>query len=308
MVAPSEEIGFAESFPPQTLIKLAVLAGLLLLLNYRHVEWLTKKWASDTDWTHGFVIPLFSLYLLFARRADLFAARRRTCGWGLAIMLISLTGEILGVYPARNFWISQICMIGVLFGLVLYLAGPSVLRVAWLPIVFLIFAIPISPRVYTRISVPLQNISAQGAVLIMRAMQVQISSSASAVDLISRSGKSHGLTVAEACSGMRLLMAFLALGVATAYLEYKPLWQRIVLVAAAVPIAVFCNILRVTITGWMYYVDKPELGQDFMHTFTGMLMLIPAFGMLWLLSWIMCHLFVEEAAEDQAGAEAESQP
>ena len=70
---------------------------------------------------------------------------------------------------------------------------------------------------------------------------------------------------------------------------------------AAVPIAIFCNIIRVTITCWMYYIDKPELGQGFMHTFAGLVMLVPAFFLLWLLAWMLKlpgwiggNLFVEE--------------
>lgn len=302
MVAAPRDVSFSASFPTQTLVKIAILAGLLALLNRVQLDWLVRKWLADSDWTHGFVIPLFSLYLLYTRREDLFAARRRTSAWGLVIMLMCLAGEILALYPGRNYWLSQICMVGVLFGLVLYLAGAAAIRVTWLPILFLVFMIPISPRVYTAISLPLQNLAAKGAVAIFKIMRVQITSAASAMELISRSGQVRELTVAEACSGMKLLMAFLALGVAMAYLDYKPLWQRIILVAAAIPIAIFCNVIRVAITTWMFYIDKPDLGQDFMHYFTGMLMLIPAFGLLWLLSWILRNIFVEQPPEEQAGA------
>lgn len=305
MVAAPRAGSFAESFPPETLIKMGVLAGLLLLLNYRHVGWLAKKWVSDSDWSHGFVIPLFSIYLLYSRREDLLSARRKTSLVGLAILLACLIGEIIGYYPVRNYWLSQVCMVGVLFGLVLYLAGASTVRVTWLPILFLIFAVPISPRIYTRISVPLQNIAASGSVVFLRLLGVQITSSASSLEMISRSGVTQQMTVAEACSGMKLLMAFGALGVAMAYLDYKPIWQRAILVAAAVPIAVFCNVIRVAITAWMFYIDKPELGQDFMHRFTGMLMLVPAFALLWLLSWILRRIFVEEADESAGPLVAE---
>jgi exosortase len=129
---------------------------------------------------------------------------------------------------------------------------------------------------------------------------VEIIRDASKWTLISRSGVLHELTVAEACSGMHLLMAFLALGIATAYLEARPVWQRSVLVLAALPIAVFCNVLRVAITCSMYYIDKKEFGQNVLHTFTGMLMLIPAFAMLWILGWVLGHLFVEADDDDDA--------
>jgi exosortase len=115
------------------------------------------------------------------------------------------------------------------------------------------------------------------------------------MELTSRSFQVYPLTVAEACSGMRLLMAFFALGVATAYLETRPVWQRVVLVAAALPIAVFCNLLRVAITCTMYFIDQPEMGKGVLHTFTGMLMLIPAFAMLYLVGWVLNRFLVTEA-------------
>ena len=135
---------------------------------------------------------------------------------------------------------------------------------------------------------------------------IDISSTASALTLTSKGGLERNLTVAEACNGMRLLTAFLALGVATAYLDDKPIWQRVILVVAAVPIAIFCNVIRVSFTCWTYYIDKPEMGQDFMHFFAGIMMLIPAFGMLWGWAWLLRNLFVEDTddrAEPRPAAE-----
>ena len=72
-----------------------------------------------------------------------------------------------------------------------------------------------------------------------------------------------------------------------------------------VPIAVICNILRVAITSAMYVWDEPELGQRFMHTFTGMLMLVPALLMLWGLSWLLGGLFVEVEEDDHDESHAD---
>ena len=375
-----------EIFTPAALLRLAVLAGLLVALHFKLLEVMALKW-RDPNWAHGYIIPLFSLYLLYSRREELFAAVGRArdgaerspartkrhillaavigaavfgliarllvpqfaplvwkfrpklcvCVWGaiggvagpflaplvrrlsgripnfirrpvlalsprgdlagvagLALMLLCLAAEVLSVLWIHNWWLAQVAMVGLLFGLVLYLAGPGVIRVTWLPILFLLFAMPIPDLVYARVAVPLQNLAAKGAVVALRVAGVDIYSTASNLQLISREGHTHGLTVAEACSGMRMLMAFLALGVAMAYLDDKPVWQRAILVVLAVPIAVFCNVLRVSITCWMFYIDKPELGQDFMHTFTGILMLIPAFLLLWALAWILRNLFVAD--------------
>ena len=103
------------------------------------------------------------------------------------------------------------------------------------------------------------------------------------------------LDVAEACSGMRLLMAFLALGVAMAYLHYRPLWQRIILLVSTIPIAIFCNIVRVTVTGFIYVLIHPKYAQGIYHDMLGMAMLPLAFGLYGALAWFMASLFIDES-------------
>ncbi|NQT03096.1 MAG: exosortase/archaeosortase family protein, partial [Planctomycetes bacterium] len=103
------------------------------------------------------------------------------------------------------------------------------------------------------------------------------------------------LNVAEACSGMRLLMAFLALGVAMAYLHHRPLWQRFVLLASTIPIAIFCNIVRVTVTGFIYVLIHPKYTQGIYHDSLGLMMLPLAFGLYGFLAWFMSSLFIEDS-------------
>ena len=107
-------------------------------------------------------------------------------------------------------------------------------------------------------------------------------------------GEEFNLNVAEACSGMRLLLAFMALGVAMAYLDYRPMVHRLILMCSTIPIAIFCNIVRVLITGLISVYLGTEYATGLLHTILGMLMLVLAFGLYGLLAWIMNHLFVEE--------------
>jgi exosortase len=305
MVAVSAGPSFAQAFPPATRLKIAILAVLLAAVNYWQFPVLVGTWLSDANWTHGFLIPLFSAYLIYSRREELFAARRRVCLLGLPLMLLALMFIILGFYPIGTYWISQLNITLLLFGLVLYLAGPQVARITWVPIFYLALAMPIPDLLYARLAVPLQEFAAKGATILLQLAGVEMDVTASNLQIRSLSGHEHSLTVAEACSGMRSLMAYVALGVAWAYLEYRPLWHRITLVAATVPIAIFINVVRVAITCTMYVVDRPELGQDFMHGLVGMAMLVPALLLLWLLNWLLNSLFVEEEEPPQGG-EAEA--
>jgi exosortase len=106
-----------------------------------------------------------------------------------------------------------------------------------------------------------------------------------------------GLDVADACSGIRLLMAFAALGVAMAYLHWRPIWQRLVLLVSTIPIAILCNIIRVTITGLIYVLGDPQYAQGIYHDLLGLMMLPLAFGFYGGLAWLMSNLFVEEGEE-----------
>lgn len=301
---PPEELTLTQAFGREALIKVGVLGMLLAVMNLSLLRTMVTTWYTDSGkWGYAFVIPLFSLFLLYSRRAEIYAAPRRSSIAGLFIMLLGIAGELLHVLmPAfpGSLYVSQVCVVITLFGLVLYLGGWKLMWIVWLPILFLLFAVPMSDSIYTRIALPLQKVAARGAVVMLSIFIDRIESSSSMIELFSRSGQFQKLTVAEACSGMHLLLAFLALGVAMAYLEDKPIWQRVVLVLAAIPIAVFCNVIRVAITATMYYIDKKELGDGFMHKMTGVVMIVPAFGMLWLLGWLLKLVFVEVEDEDAA--------
>lgn len=289
----------------QTVVKVAVLAGLLLALNFWQVLAMVDAWLTDANWSHGFIIPLFSLYLLFSRRDELFQAPRRVCLWGLPILIASLLVMALAFYPIQNYWFSQLSITGMIFGLVLYLAGPAVAKLTWLPIFYLALGMKIPGSLYERIAYPLQELAATCSALLLQLFGVVMEVTASHLDVTSVTGAHHGLDVAEACSGVRSLMAFAALGVAMAYIEPRPMWQRIILVVSVLPITVACNILRVTLTATAFVLDKPEWGQHVMHTLMGMVLLVPALGMLLLLSWLMKSLFTDEEVDDdeEAGAE-----
>ncbi len=303
MVAEPEAISLRQSLPITTIAKIAILTGVLVAMNYRQFPTLVRGWLDDPNWSHGFIIPLFSLYLLYARRAELFVARRRSSPWGLAAIVAAGVGQVLS-YWIRNPWSSQVTMVLLALGLVLYLGGWQVLRLTWLPILFLVFAMPIPGIYYGRIALPLQNLAAKFSANIIQLFGVTIEVAASKLTLRSASGQWYPLAVEEACSGVRLLMAFLALSVAMAYLAERPIWQRVIVVVMGVPVAIACNVIRVTITCSMYYLDLPELGQDFMHEFTGMLMLVPAFLMLWMVGWILSSLYIEVDDEDSPEADA----
>ena len=291
------------AFSRSVWIKVAVIAFLFCGLNFWQFKRLVAGWRIDPNWSHGFLIPLFSAYLIYTRWDQLVAARRRVCIWGLPILLLSLSVLIFSYFRLGTYWFCQLSMILLLLGIVLYLSGPAVLKITWVPIVYLVLAIPIPDILYQNIAYPLQELAAHSTTFLLRLCGVMIDVSASSLRITSISGQVHPLQVVEACSGVRSLMAFVALSTAMAYIDDRPIWQRLVLIASSLPITMLCNILRVTATSTMFVIDQPELGKDFMHTFMGMMLLIPALLMLLGLSWLMNHLFVENDDDGDDKAE-----
>ncbi len=306
MVDSRPKLAFSESFPKETLIKIAVIAALVAWMNWWQLRFLVGVWEHNPNWSHGFIIPFFSIYLLYARRNELLSAKRRVCLWALPLVIISIAGIIVSFYPIRTYWFCHLGLVMLLFSLVLYLGGWQIIKVTWLPIAFLVFAMPLPTMLYERIALPLQELAAMVSANVLTLCGVEINVSASSLNITSLTGVKHPLVVAEACSGVRSLMAYLSLGVAWAYLENRPVWQRIILALSAGPIAILCNVLRVIITCTMFVIDKPQLGQKFMHEFTGMLMLVPAILMFWGLSVLLQCLFVEVDDEPEDSDEPDS--
>ncbi|MEX0654991.1 MAG: exosortase/archaeosortase family protein [Phycisphaeraceae bacterium] len=258
---------------------------------------------SDNNWSHALIVPLIGIYFIYQNRHKLLAAPPRLCWWGLPLLFVGLAGYAMGIYPVRNDMAQGYSMILGLFGLVWFVLGTGMMRVLWFPILYLVFAVKVSDRIWEMVAFQLQLVAAQGATFALHFFTpfidgFYIDYRGSTIEL-THGGETNPLNVAEACSGLRMLMAFLALGTAVAFLFDRPMWQRIVMVLMALPVAVLVNIGRVTAIGLLTLID-PTYAQGDFHTFVGMLMLIPAFLLFLLLGWIMDRIVIREepAAED----------
>jgi len=186
-------------------------------------------------------------------------------------------------------------VIAILGAIVLFLGGWGLVKYTWLPVGFLVFAVPLPQRYYFALTMPMRLFAARVATALLNLVSgLEATARGVVIDVIYNGQRLEPpLDVAEACSGMRLLMAFLALGVAMAYLHYRPIWQRVVLLASTIPIAMFCNIIRVTVTGFIYILIHPKYAQGIYHDFLGIAMLPLAFALYGFLAWFMSNLFFE---------------
>jgi exosortase len=282
-------------------IKILIIGGLFCFLFRNEIESIVNRWLIDSSWSHGFLIPFFSLYFLNQKREEIFHSawnnEFRANYLGLVFLICGILFYPFDIVHLQYGYLRSIDMIAVLGAIVLFLGGWRLIKYTWLPIAFLVFAVPLPERFYKELTIPMRQWAATVASGLLNLVpHLQASASGVVIDVFYK-GKAlePALDVAEACSGMRLLMAFLALGVAMAYLHYRPLWQRIVLLASTVPIAILCNIVRVTVTGFIYVLMHPKYAQGIYHDMLGLAMLPLAFGLYGLLAWFMSSLFIDES-------------
>jgi len=279
-------------------IRILIVGGLFYNLFHSEIYKIVHRWMSDPSWSHGFLIPLFSLYFINQRKSEILNLQAKPNYFGLFLLICGLVFYPLNrANPSGYAYLQRIDMILVLGAIVLFLGGWGLIKYTWLPIVFLVFAVPLPHRYYFALTMPMRLFAAQVATALLNLVGgLEATAYGVVIDVVYKGQHlKPALDVAEACSGMRLLMAFLALGVAMAYLHQRPVWQRVVLLASTIPIAVLCNIVRVTATGFIYILIHPKYAQGIYHDFLGIAMLPLAFALYGFLAWFMSNLFVEES-------------
>jgi exosortase len=286
-------------------IQVGVLAALMLCLFWHELRRLLYIWQSQSNWSHGFVVPLFSLYFLYSHREELAKVRIQSSPWGLVILLSGLGIYLFSIYPWQIGYTKSVAIIICLFGLVLYRCGWRLMRIAWLPILYLMFAVPLPDRIYVKMTMPLRHLASMVASNILSLHpNVEATVSGVTIDLIHNGQQLASLNVADACSGMRVLIGLCALGVAIAYLGDRPNWQRITLVLFCIPIGVFTNLLRVTSTGAFHVLGWKLLTENAGHMAWGLVMYAVALALFFLLSLILSHLVVEDRETTEVEARA----
>jgi exosortase len=243
---------------------------------------LAKKWSTDSRYSHGYLVPLFAAYLLWTRRSK--AVWSEPSWWGIPLIACGVGLCLAGRY-LYFFWLNQVALLPLVAGTVLMLGGRGALRWALPSIAFLAFMIPLPYRLQVSLAVPLQNIGTRASVYALQTLGLGPYAEGNVIVL-----KGMRLGVEEACSGLGMLLVFFAVATAFALVSQRPWPDRVVAILSAIPIAVLCNIIRITVTGVLYVVAGQRLGDLVFHDLAGWLMMLLALGFLSLemktLAWV----------------------
>jgi exosortase len=228
---------------PRIVFMMLPIVGLLgVAYAYPLIRW-ELIWRNEDAWSHGYLIPLLAVMVAHFRLKERPPARIQPCIWGLGLIV---GGFVLRIWSRTMMfgYPGQVTFLAVVAGIILLVLGWEVFKAVWVSVVYLGLMIPWSSKYYEGIALPLQGAAAWGAEHILSLLGFILARDGNV--LILSSGR---IAVAEACSGLRLLMAFVALGVLMAFMYRRAWWERAVIIGSSVPIAVFCNVIRVTLMG-----------------------------------------------------------
>lgn len=201
---------------------------------------LWKMWMNNANYSHGFLIPPVAIWLVWRQR-DVLKEAAPSGSWVGSILLIPAVLLQLAGLRGDVAMVQGGAMILALMGLTWQLFGRRVFARFAFPLAFLIFMIPTFPFLMNVASFQLKVLAARGAVETAQAIGVAVQREG--VNLLLPSGV---LAVENACSGLRSLVALMALGALFGYLSRGRLWRRLLLFALALPIAVFANVIRIS--------------------------------------------------------------
>jgi exosortase len=256
-------------------LQVACLAVILILLlggvYWRILLNLVIQWWDDPNYSHGFLVPLFSLYIVWQGRTTLRALPRSGSLLGIPLMLAGIAALILGDLGAENFLMRSSLLV-IIAGLILFHFGSQILRAVAFPLGFLVFMVPLPGVVFYAVTFPLQRLAAEQAAWILDMMGIPVLLDGNIIHLAQMS-----LGVTEACSGIRSLISLFAGAAAWAYLLIPGGWSTTIFIAATVPITILANAVRVVLTGLIGQQFGVEYATGFFHEFAGWIIYIFAF-------------------------------
>ena len=225
---------------------------------------LAQQWWQDPNYTHGFFVPVFSLFLIGESRARLAALPMKPSWWGLVILIFALMVLVLGTITS-GFFLSRVSLLLLICGMVVFLAGWKHLAAISFPLGFLIFMIPSSTLV-DQITFPLQILASKTATFLLTGIGVPAIREGNIILL-----PNARLEVAEACSGIRSLFSLITLTVIYGYLAETRIGVRILLALTAIPVSILANALRIAVTGLVVQHWGIEGAQGTRHLLSGWL-------------------------------------
>ena len=273
--------------PWSVVTPVAVLLAAVFWSLWPVLAGMAERWSGDPRYAHGYLVPVFSLTLLWMRRKQFLGENFRPSTWGLAFIAMGAAIQLVGAYFLTHS-IEGFAFLAYLAGLALLAGGWPAFQWSWPSILFLLFMIPLPWRLEKALGPTLQDLATQSSTFLLQTFGFMAFSQGNVIQL-----NEYRIGVVEACSGLSMLITFIALSTGMALVLKRPLLDKIVLVLSAIPVALMANIARITLTGILHETIGRRGADTFYHDLAGWVMIPFALLLYWGVIWIFSHLLIE---------------
>lgn len=242
---------------------------------------MAMDWYHDDNYSHGFLVPLIAGYFLRERWNDLKAVKVAPSNIGLVVIacaLLQLTIASLG----NEYFTARSSLIVMIAGMVLYFFGADIAKMTRMPVLYLLFMVPLPYIVYNALAFPLKMFVSWLSVAFLKLIGLSVVREGTIIMFPSIS-----LEVADACSGMRSLVSIIAISTAYAFILRISHVKRWIIVFSSIFIAITTNAVRVITTGVLANYSGAAAAQGFFHEFAGMAVFALAMALLTVLGMLL---------------------
>ena len=270
------------TFPNSAIFLLA--AGFLLIIPafWGGLSELVNRWDIQEEYSHGYMIPLVTAYLIWQRK-DLLKTIEFHPSWfpvllvGLGL-LISTVGEISAL-----FILIHLSIVLIILAMAWSFMGWNAFKHVLIPLGLLGFSIPLPYFLEATLTADLQLISSKLGVAFIRLFDIPVYLEGNVIDL-----GGYQLQVVEACSGLRYLYPLMGVGFIVVYLYQVEFWKRALVFISTIPITILMNSLRIGVIGILVEHWGQGMAEGFLHYFEGWIIFIACLaillGEMWLLN------------------------
>ena len=271
-----------------------ILISIAFLWSYWHgFVNLWKVWLQSDEYSSGLLVPFLAVYILWSRRQTITQCRIKPSVIGLYVLMAAQVLRLLGLL--FNYGSAERLSIALgIAALVITLFGWQLFKKVATILLFLCLMLPWPNRLHAAVSLPLQRWSTSSAVFCLELIGYKILQEGNVIHI----GQST-VAIAEACNGLRMITAFIVISGLVVLLVNRAWWEKLIVLASSLPIALLCNTIRLTITAIFFTVLEGEYWEKIFHDFGGYAMMPLALAAVVAELWLLAKLTIPPEIQEE---------
>lgn len=241
-------------------------------------------WQRSDEYSSGLLVPFLAVYLLWSRRAKIFNTPVKPCLWGIPAFIAAQGIRLFGLFFMYGS-AERLSIVLSIAAIVLFLFGWRLFKKVTPLMLFLCLMLPWPNRIETAVTLPLQRWATSSAVFSLELLGYGVTQEGNIINMGETS-----VAIAEACNGLRMVTAFFVIGSLVALIVKRQLWEKVIIIASSLPIALLCNTVRLTITSIIFTYVNGEKWEQLFHDFGGYAMMPLALFMVVAELWLITKL------------------